>query len=445
MNYIIADGIAEEQWLADFKKRAEESDEATMKAVGAILANVKANGDAAVREYGLRFDGACPPVFEIAKADYQKAYDGISAELRDALLGAAENIRVYHEKQCEKDIEIKKGEGILLGLLTRGMDRVGIYVPGGTAAYPSTVLMNSIPAKLAGVGEIIMITPPMIITKEDGTKECMANPDILAAAYIGGVDRVFLAGGAQGVAALTYGTESFPKVDKIVGPGNQYVAAAKKMLFGQVDIDMIAGPSEVLVIADETAEPAFIAADLLSQAEHDVMAAALLLTNSKEIAEQTIKQVERQTESAPRKAIIEPSIKNQSAVILCNDLAQMIELSNRIAPEHLEIMTKDPIAVLPSIRNAGSVFCGAYAPEPLGDYYAGTNHVLPTSGTARFSSPLGVYSFVKRMSYTVYSKEALASCSREIVTIAEKEGLYAHANAIKIRFNGIDNESLTGR
>ena len=284
MRFITADGKAEYKLIEEMKKRTEEVDLSTTKAVAAIIAEVKANGDAAVRAFGERFDGASPDCFEIPYTELKRAYAAADPEFRQALEGAAKNIREYHEKQVTGDINIKKDNGVQMGLLTRGMDKVGIYVPGGTASYPSTVLMNGIPAKLAGVNEIIMITPPTVNADETGKNICSANPDILTAAYIAGVDRVFLAGGAQAVAALTFGTESFPKVDKIVGPGNIYVATAKKLLFGQVDIDMIAGPSEILVIADESADPSYIAADLLSQAEHDILAAPVLLTNSVRIA-----------------------------------------------------------------------------------------------------------------------------------------------------------------
>jgi len=435
MQRITADGRAEYSFIAELKKRAEEVDQETTEAVSAIIRDVRERGDEAVRMYGERFDKACPQSFEIQKEELRAAYEEADPVFRKALCAAAKNIEEYHQKQITEDILIEKENGIKLGLLVRGMEKVGIYVPGGTAAYPSTVLMNAIPAKLAGVGEIVMITPPLIEKDADGKVSCSANPDILTAAYIAGVDRVFLAGGAQGVAALSYGTESFPRVDKIVGPGNIYVATAKKLLFGLVDIDMIAGPSEVLIIADESANPAYIAADLLSQAEHDVLAAPILITNSRDLAERTIEEIKKQTEAQPRREIIARSVEEQGAVILCSDMEQMAELANRIAPEHLELMVEEPLAALPLIRNAGSVFLGEYAPEPLGDYYAGTNHVLPTSGTARFSSPLGVYSFVKRMSYTMYSREALQDAKDDILVIAKKEGLFAHARSVDIRFN----------
>lgn len=315
---------------------------------------------------------------------------------------------------------------MLCGQRVRGLERVGLYVPGGTAAYPSSVIMNAIPAKIAGVKEIIMVTPPL----KDGTP----NKDILVAAAVCGVDRIFLTGGAQAVAALAYGTESIPKVDKIVGPGNIYVATAKKLLYGQVDIDMIAGPSEILVMADETADPKFIAADLMSQAEHDKLASSILLTTSEEIADKTIAEIERQMQYLSRKDIIEKSLDDYGMIIICDCPHCAVELANAIAPEHLEVLMKNPTEYIGKLDNAGSVFLGQYASEPLGDYYAGPNHVLPTSGTARFFSPLSVYSFVKRSSYIYYTEEALREAKDDIVLIAEKEGLTAHANAIKVRF-----------
>lgn len=421
MEIIYSDNKTEFEFLDAMKKRAGEISISINEEVLKIINEVKEKGDEAVRSFCMKFDGACPDRFEIIREEMKQAYENADPSLKKALEHAKENIAAYHKKQVRQGYEIKRERGVVLGQAVRGLSKVGIYVPGGSAAYPSTVLMNAIPAKLAGVGEIIMTTPK-------------ANSDILAAAYLAGVDRVFLAGGAQAVAALTYGTESFPTVDKIVGPGNIFVAAAKKLLFGQVDIDMIAGPSEILVLADETANPAYIAADLLSQAEHDPMASAVLLTTSRQIAEDTLKEIEIQMAKLSRKEIIEQSLAGFGAVIICKNAEEMIRLANAIAPEHLELMVKDPMSLLPQIKNAGSVFCGEYAPEPLGDYLSGTNHVLPTSGTARFSSPLGVDSFIKKMSYTFYTREALAEDREDIITIAEKEGLSAHANSIKIRF-----------
>ncbi len=434
MKIIRSDKSQVSQFLKDMKQRAGAINLSTNEVVMEIIQAVKTEGDAAVRRFAMKFDGAAPTQFEMNKEEMKQAYDEASDELKKALLHAKENITLYHEKQLKQGYEIQKDQGVVLGQIVRGLSRVGLYVPGGTAAYPSTVLMNGIPAKIAGVKEVIMITPPIIEGK--GTKQavCKANPDILAAAYLAGVDRVFLAGGAQAVAALTYGTECFPVVDKIVGPGNIYVATAKKLLFGQVDIDMIAGPSEILVIADETANAKFVAADLLSQAEHDPMASSVLLTTSETLAEETEKELELQQRKLSRKSIIEKSLADFGAIIICRDMDEMIEIANEIAPEHLELMVKNPMELLPSIENAGSVFCGEYAPEPLGDYLSGTNHVLPTSGTARFSSPLGVDSFMKKMSYTFYTKEALEKDQTDIVTIANREGLDAHANSIKVRF-----------
>ena len=316
--------------------------------------------------------------------------------------------------------------GVILGQKVRGLHSVGLYVPGGTAAYPSSVLMNAIPAKIAGVKEIIMVTPPL----KDGTP----NKDILVAAAICGVDRVFLSGGAQAVAALAFGTDTIPKVDKIVGPGNIYVATAKKLLYGVVDIDMIAGPSEILVIADEKANPKYIAADLMSQAEHDVLASSILITTSEKIAEETVIELKKQMPALSRAEIIEKSLKDFGAIIICQDINQAVDFANKLAPEHLEVLLENPMEYLGKLDNAGSIFLGQYAPEPLGDYYAGPNHVLPTSGTARFFSPLSVNSFTKRSSYIYYTESALSQAKDDIVLIAEKEGLTAHANAIKVRF-----------
>ena len=434
MKVIYSDKQQEYQFLGEMKKRAGEISLSTNEGVLQIINEVRENGDEAVRSFGMKFDGAVPARFEITREEMRQAYDSIEDTLKKALLHAKENIESYHEKQRRQGYEMEKDNGIVLGQIVRGLSRVGIYVPGGTAAYPSTVLMNAIPARIAGVKEIIMVTPPIIEANTEGEKICRANPDILAAAYLAGVDRVFLSGGAQAVAALTYGTESFPVVDKIVGPGNIYVATAKKLLFGLVDIDMIAGPSEILVLADGDANPKYIAADLMSQAEHDPMASAVLLTTSEKIAQESLVEIEAQMNGLSRKDIIRKSLENFGAVIICNSMEEMISLANIIAPEHLELMVREPMQYLPQIKNAGSVFCGAYAPEPLGDYLSGTNHVLPTSGTARFSSPLGVDSFLKKMSYTYYTREALAADKDDIVTIAGKEGLDAHANSIKVRF-----------
>jgi histidinol dehydrogenase len=429
---IEANGEAEREALKRLETRADERDRETEERVSAILRDVRENGDAALFKYGLRFDGGRPRRLEADRGAAAAAFAAADPAFRGALERAAANIRRYHERQVPEGYEIKDG-GVTLGQTVRGLTRVGLYVPGGTAAYPSTALMNGIPAKLAGVSELIMVTPPVVTgTGEDAI--CSANPDILAAAHIAGVDRLFLTGGAQAVAALAYGTESVPRVDKIVGPGNIFVAAAKRLLFGRVDIDMIAGPSEILVVADEGAEPSYIAADMLSQAEHDGNAAAVLLTTSARVARETASELERLLRGLARSEIARASLEDFGLIVICRDEDEMLALADGMAPEHLEIMTEDPLSCLKRVRNAGSVFCGPYSPEPLGDYYAGTNHVLPTSGTARFASPLGVYDFVKRMSYTCYTREALEAARGDVELIAEREGLGAHAGAVRARF-----------
>lgn len=432
---IKADGRTEQKYLKKIKIRAGEVDESTTKVVAEIINNVRSQGDAAVIKYMEIFDGGSPEKFEVSRDEMEKAFHQSEPKFRDALLRAKYNIEQYHKKQIQEEYRLEKDDGVILGQMVRGLAKVGIYVPGGTAAYPSTVLMNAIPAKIAGVEEIIMVTPP--VAKEMAGKTVYeANPDILAAAYISDVNRVFLVGGAQAIAALTFGTKIIPAVDKIVGPGNIFVATAKKLLFGKVDIDMIAGPSEILIIADDTANPAYVAADLMSQAEHDTLSAAILLTTSESMAEEVIKELTNQISNMERKDIIKTALRDFGAIIVCNSEEQMLKISNEIAPEHLEIMTKKPMDLLKSVQNAGSVFCGEYTPEPLGDYYSGTNHVLPTGGTARFSSPLGVYSFIKKISYTYYTEEALNKAADDIIEIANKEGLTAHANSIKIRLKG---------
>ncbi len=420
--------------LREMKSRAGETDREVRDVVEAIIRDVREVGDEGVRKYERKFSGISAEPFEIPSVEMKRAFDDVDDRFKQALGNAAENIKEYHERQVQSGYEIQRANGALLGQIIRGLDRVGIYVPGGTAAYPSTVLMNTIPAKLAGVGEIIMLTPPEVQRSAEGVLSVRANPDILTAAYIAGVDRIFLAGGAQAIGAMAYGTETIPPVDKIVGPGNIFVATAKRLVYGQVDIDLIAGPSEILIIADETAEPKYVAADLLSQAEHDPMSAAILLTTDEKLADKTMEQLVVQSASMERKETIQTSLDNYSLILICSTADEMVEIANRIAPEHLEIMTADPMAILPKIRNAGSVFCGSFSPEPLGDYYCGTNHVLPTTGTARFASPLGVDSFTKKMSYTYYTREALASCKDDILEIARREGLSAHGKSISIRF-----------
>ena len=423
---IIANGIDETAFLKEVDKRNGETNKKVTEIVSEIIENVKQNGDKAVNEYTLKFDGKLPEFYEVPLDEIHDAVEEADEEFINALLDAMENIADFHHRQKEQGFINAKENGVMLGQKVRGLDKVGLYVPGGTAAYPSSVLMNAIPAKIAGVKEIIMVTPPQ--------KDGKPNKDILVAASICGVDRVFLAGGAQAIAALAFGTESIPKVDKIVGPGNIYVATAKKLLFGQVDIDMIAGPSEILIIADETANPNYLAADLMSQAEHDVLASSILITTSEKIADETIKEIDRQISYLSRKDIIEKSLDNYGAIIVTDCVDCAIELANELAPEHLEVQVSNPMEQLGKIKNAGSIFLGQYAAEPLGDYFAGPNHVLPTSGTARFFSPLSVNSFTKRSSFIYYTEQALLDAKDDIVCIAEKEGLTAHANSIKVRF-----------
>lgn len=418
----------ENEFLAEVEKRAGEVNTEVEKTVRAIISDVRENGDKAVREYTAKFDCPNAQYYRVPDEAIQDALTEAneqSPEFVEAMLNAVENITAFHRRQLREGFCVTEPNGVIMGQRVRGLDRVGLYVPGGTAAYPSSVLMNAIPAKIAGVKEIIMVTPPL----KDGT----ANKDILLAAALCGVDRVYLAGGAQAVAALAFGTEEIPKVSKIVGPGNIFVATAKKLLYGVVDIDMIAGPSEILVLADETANPKYLAADLMSQAEHDKLASAIMITTDMKIAEQTRGEIERQSAELSRKDIIDCSIDNYGAIIVCDDMDYAVELANALAPEHLEVVTKNPMEYIGRLDNVGSLFLGEYSPEPLGDYYAGPNHVLPTSSTARFFSPLGVDSFIKRSSYIYYTKEALLDAADDIILIAEREKLTAHANSIKVR------------
>lgn len=421
-----ADGTREKALINQLKARSGEIDRKVTETVSEILERVKDNGDYAVREYTMKFDGKVPQYFEISRQEIDASTEKCDGDFVLALYRAAENIKDFHARQKQQSWLNPKENGVIMGQRIRGLKRVGIYVPGGTAAYPSSVLMNAIPAKIAGVEEIIMVTPP--------TKEGTANPDILAAAKIAGVDRVFIMGGAQAVAALAYGTETVPKVDKIVGPGNIFVATAKKLLYGTVDIDMIAGPSEILVVADETAKADFLAADLMSQAEHDKMASAILLTTSADLANKTAEELERQMQTLSRKDIIEKSLNDFGAIIVCDNIDMAIDFANELAPEHLELCIENPLEYIGRVDNAGSVFLGNYSPEPLGDYFAGPNHVLPTSGTARFFSPLSVDSFVKKSSFIYYTQDALKQAKDDIVKLADTEGLTAHANSIKVRF-----------
>ena len=424
IDIVKADGQGEQAVIAAMRARAAQNNAAVDQAVSAILADVAQRGYEAVKEYSLKFDKAEPR--EIGSEELEAAYAACDPTLIAAMERAAANIRDYNEKLLYQTSEWTSPDGGRVGRIVRGLTRVGIYVPGGTAAYPSSVLMNAVPAKVAGVEEIVMVTPPT---------ENLSIP-VLAAAKIAGVDRCIAVGGAQAVAALTYGAGFIPKVDKLVGPGNAYVAAAKRLAYGKLDIDMVAGPSEVLVIADGSADPKFVAADLLSQAEHDKLASAVLLTDSAELAQKVDEEIIRQTGYLSRSEIMECSLRDFSCAIVCDNLDGCVDLANEIAPEHLEIVTEDPRALLPKIKNAGAVFLGAWSPEPLGDYLAGPDHVLPTSGTARFFSPLSVTSFLKTMSVIEYSRETLSPIRQEIITFAESEKLTAHANSIRVRFEG---------
>ncbi len=419
------DGVSEIELINKLKLRSGEIDKKVNLIVSEIIDNVRANGDNAVLEYTIKFDGKAPEQIEVSKEEIKNSIDICDKDFITALRNSAQNIIDFHERQKQQSWLDAQENGVILGQRVRGLKRVGIYVPGGTAAYPSSVLMNAIPAKIAGVEEIIMVTPP--------TKDGKANPNILAAAEIAGVDRVFLVGGAQAVAALAFGTQTIPRVDKIVGPGNIFVATAKKQLYGTVDIDMIAGPSEILVVADETANPVFLAADLLSQAEHDELASSILLTTCEDIAKNTVVELEKQLEKLPRKEIAKKSLEDFGAIIVCKDIDNAVDFANELAPEHLEMCVKNPLEYIGRIDNAGSVFLGDYSPEPLGDYYAGPNHVLPTSGTARFFSPLSVDSFVKKSSFIYYTKDALCSAGNDIIKFAQTEGLDAHANSVRVR------------
>ena len=395
--------------------------------VAQIIATVIEKGDAALYEYAAQFDKVQLTALEVSETEMNEAFASVEPEFLEVLREAAGNIRAYHEKQVRNSFLLNSKDGVVVGQKVTPIEKVGLYVPGGTAAYPSTVLMDSVPAKIAGCEEIVMVTPP--------GKDGKVNPVILAAAKIAGVDRIFKVGGAQAVAALAYGTQSIPKVDKIVGPGNAYVAEAKKQVFGKVAIDMIAGPSEILVVADSTANPRYVAADLLSQAEHDKMASAVLVTDSRAFAEEVSKELERQIPLLPRAQIARASIDNNGKIIVAEgNLMLAIEIANQIAPEHLELCVDNPFDYLDKVKHAGSIFMGKYCPEALGDYFAGPNHTLPTSGTARFSSPLSVDDFVKKTQFTYYTEAALEAVADKIALFARKEGLDAHANSATIRF-----------
>lgn len=421
---VLEGGASAREYVKLLKERNREAGRKVENAVAEILENVRRDGDRAVRMYADKFDGGAPETLELPREQVEALAEKADPLFVESLKKAAENIRDFHQRQKQQSWLTTREDGVLMGQRIRGLARVGLYVPGGTAAYPSSVLMNAIPAKIAGVGELIMATP---------VKGGKANPDIMAAALVAGVDRVLQVGGAHAVAAMAYGTESIPKVDKIVGPGNIYVATAKKQLYGTVDIDMVAGPSEILVLADETADACYLAADLMSQAEHDPMASSILLTTSAQLARETAAELERQVQTLSRKEIILESLKNFGAIIVCASIDEAVGFANELAPEHLEVCVRDPMEYIGRLDNAGSVFLGNYSPEPLGDYFAGPNHVLPTSGTARFFSPLSVDSFVKKSSFIYYTKNALLPQADDIIRLAEAEGLTAHANSIRVR------------
>ncbi len=418
--------------LTDLLKRSPNNYTQYESSVNEIIANVRANGDAAIFDYTKKFDGATVTAenVEVTEAEIAEAYEQVDPKLLEVIRKAKENIRVYHEKQKQYSWFDSSIPGTMLGQKVTPIAKAGVYVPGGKAVYPSSVLMNIMPAKVAGVEEIIMTTPC--------NKEGKVNPSTLVAAKEAGADRVFKVGGAQAIAALAFGTESIPKVDKIVGPGNIYVALAKKAVFGHVSIDSIAGPSEILVLADETANPRFVAADLLSQAEHDELASAILITTSEKLAEEVSKEVEGFCEVLSRKNIIEKSLENYGYILIAPDLDTAIDTANEIASEHMEIVTANPFEVMTKIKNAGAIFLGEYSSEPLGDYFAGPNHVLPTNGTAKFFSPLSVDDFIKKSSIISYSKDALHAVYKDIAQFADCEQLTAHANSIRVRFEDED-------
>ncbi|RNB80037.1 histidinol dehydrogenase [Brevibacillus fluminis] len=413
----------------DTRRSIDSGTETQVSAVQEILLRVKEEGDEAVRVYTERFDRVRLEQFRVTEEEIAQAAGQLDPLVLEALNEAAQNIRDFHARQVRQSWFTTKESGTLLGQIIRPLKRVGLYVPGGSAAYPSSVLMNAIPAQIAGVAEIIIVTPP----SQDGT----INPAILAAAQIAGVKQIYKMGGAQAIGALTYGTKQVPAVDKIVGPGNIYVALAKREVYGLVDIDMVAGPSEIVVLADETAKPRYVAADMLSQAEHDPLASAVLVTNSKKLAEQVAIEIERQVALLPRREIAEASIRNHGAICLVDDLDAGFNVVNRLAPEHLELLIENPFEQMGKVENAGAIFLGEYSSEPVGDYFAGTNHVLPTNGAARFASGLSVDEFVKKSSVVSYSKQDLARNGKKIMALAEQEGLSAHARAIEERLKDL--------
>ncbi len=409
----------------DILNRDIQAEEDVSAAVDAVLAAVKAKGDAALKAYTKQFNGVELEDLQVSEAELDAAWRGLDPEFIRTLELAAENIRRFHEHQVHKDFVLTGQPGILMGQRYTPIEKVGICVPSAPAAFPSTILMNVIPAKIAGVGEIVVVTPP--------DKNGAISPEALAAAKIAGADKIFKIGGAQAVAALAYGTESVPRVDKVVGPGGIFVATAKRKVFGQVAIDMIAGPSEILVLADGKSDAAWVAADLLSQAEHDVLASPVLVTDSQELARAVQAEVERQLELLPRREVARRAVDDNGKIIVTDDLEKAVEAANLIAPEHLELCVDDPFALLPRVKNAGSIFLGRSAPEALGDYFAGPNHTLPTSGTARFSSPLSVDDFVKKSSFLYYDQAALSPVAERIAEFARREGLEAHARSVLIR------------
>ncbi|MGM9912244.1 histidinol dehydrogenase [Floccifex sp.] len=411
--------------------RNQEISSDVLVATSKIIEDVRTNKDEACKRYTKQFDGIDIDSFKVSQEEIEKAILKCDPFFCESMNKAKENIIYFHQAQKQNSYLLQKEKGIYLGQRVLPLDSVGIYVPGGRAQYPSSVLMNALPAKVAGVERIVMVTPP--------SKDGSIHPNIAFAASIAGVTDIYKIGGAQAIAALAYGTETIPSVDKIVGPGNIFVAAAKKLVFGKVDIDMIAGPSEILVIADEKANPSYIAADLLSQAEHDPMASSILLTISSSVLEQVNEQLRIQSAVLPKKEIVEQSLKNYGKAILCDSIDECIKISNAIAPEHLELMIEEPMPYLGKVKNAGSVFMGYNTCESIGDYFGGTNHVLPTSGTARFSSALGVDSFIKKSSYLYYSQEAIQDYGKYIVAMAQEEQLQAHANAAKVRMKDEEN------
>ncbi|MBD7913018.1 MULTISPECIES: histidinol dehydrogenase [Clostridium] len=420
--------LEEKGWnllIKELNERANSESEEILESVSKILKDVRLRGDIAIKEYTEKFDKVKIKDFKVSEEELSECFNEVDVEFINNLKEAKENIEYYHKAQKGRGFILNKERGVFLGQRILPLDSVGVYVPGGTAAYPSSVLMNVIPAKVAGVEQIVMVTPP--------NKDGKINPYIGVAAKISGIDTVYKVGGAQAVAALAYGTEAIPKVDKIVGPGNIFVATAKKLVFGTVDIDMIAGPSEILIIADEGAEASYIAADLMSQAEHDKLASSILVTTCKELYEKVNSELEKQINDLLRKDIIKDSLINHGKAIICSSIDECIEVSNRIAPEHLELMVQNSMELLGKVKSAGSVFLGYNTPEPIGDYFGGTNHVLPTNGTAKFFSALSVDSFIKKSSFLYYSEEAIKEDGEKIINIANKEGLTAHANSVKVR------------